>query len=168
VRESAPGFAAAAGGNPRLVPSRLSTGALATGFALGALFDGILLHQILSWHHLTSGYELELREDTLWDGVFNLAMWLVLVAGLVVLRGEALQAPETASARRLVASALVGWGVFHLVDQALFHLALRAHHIRAGENAALYDWGFAAIGILLVVAGWIMAARSRRAVPDPS
>jgi len=33
-----------------------STGFL-LGFALGGFFDGILLHQILQWHHLLSGVE---------------------------------------------------------------------------------------------------------------
>jgi uncharacterized membrane protein len=31
-----------------------ATWAAALGFALGGFFDGILLHQILQWHHLLS------------------------------------------------------------------------------------------------------------------
>ena len=40
------------------------------GFALGGFFDGILLHQILQWHHLLSLVPgvTELRMQVLWDG----------------------------------------------------------------------------------------------------
>ncbi|TIN47498.1 MAG: DUF2243 domain-containing protein, partial [Mesorhizobium sp.] len=34
---------------------RTRVGWLLLGFALGGFFDGIVLHQILQWHHLLSG-----------------------------------------------------------------------------------------------------------------
>ena len=33
---------------------RLAWAAATIGFALGGFFDGILLHQVLQWHHLFS------------------------------------------------------------------------------------------------------------------
>jgi uncharacterized membrane protein len=142
--------------------SRISPGASVLGFALGGFFDGILLHQILRWHHLTSRYDLDRSEQIVWDGIFSLATWLVLVGGLVLLWREVRRAHDVLEPPRLVGSALVGWGVFHLVDQFVFHLALGAHHIRDGGNAALYDWGFTAIGAALIVLGWTIVARRPR------
>lgn len=148
-------------GNRGRMALRISAGATVTGFALGAFFDGILLHQILRWHHLTSRYDLDMDEHVFWDGVFSLAVWLVLVGGLVLLWRELAGPRDALDPARLAGSALVGWGVFHLVDQALFHLALGAHHIRDGGSAGLYDWGFAAIGVALILAGWVVTARPR-------
>ena len=54
------------------------------GFALGGFFDGILLHQILQWHHLFSLVPgmADLRLQVLWDGYFHLLMYVVAFVGL--------------------------------------------------------------------------------------
>jgi uncharacterized membrane protein len=36
------------------VPAGNEVGAAVLGFAFGGFFDGILLHQVLQWHHLLS------------------------------------------------------------------------------------------------------------------
>lgn len=46
---------------------------LALGFGFGGFFDGILLHQILQWHHLLSGLEgarWDIRVLIMTDGLF--------------------------------------------------------------------------------------------------
>jgi uncharacterized membrane protein len=60
-----------------------STGAFPTaagvlfGLGLGGFFDGIVLHQILQWHHMltSAGYRADsvhnLEVNTLWDGIFH-------------------------------------------------------------------------------------------------
>jgi uncharacterized membrane protein len=59
------------------------------GFALGGFFDGILLHQILQWHHLLVGVEGEafssMRVQVLADGLFHLLMYLIAIVGLTML-----------------------------------------------------------------------------------
>lgn len=55
------------------------------------LIDGILLHQMLQWHHLISSWVSPntlkgLQTNTFWDGAFNLAMWLILVAAVFGVR----------------------------------------------------------------------------------
>lgn len=46
------------------------------GLGLGGFFDGIVLHQLLQWHHMltSAGYPPDtvanLRVNTLWDGIF--------------------------------------------------------------------------------------------------
>jgi uncharacterized membrane protein len=59
---------------------------LVLGVGFGGLADGIILHQILGWHHLVcytmncrpaSIAQLE-RENTQ-DGYFHLALWLIVL-----------------------------------------------------------------------------------------
>nr|WP_314623119.1 DUF2243 domain-containing protein [uncultured Noviherbaspirillum sp.] len=40
--------------SPALAPRRLRWAGDLIGIALGGFFDGILLHQVLQWHHLLS------------------------------------------------------------------------------------------------------------------
>ncbi len=128
-----------------------------TGFGLGAFLDGIVLHQVLQWHHLVdrrrSADDLAgLEANTLADGLFHLVSWLLVLVGVLwIARSRAdLRAVPW---RGLVGPLLVGWGLFNITDQLLFHLLLAAHHIRPGEHEQLYDWGYTALGALLVLVG---------------
>ena len=59
------------------------------GFALGGFFDGILLHQVLQWHHFLSlvpGEALrDIRAQILADGLFHVAVYAVAALGLWLL-----------------------------------------------------------------------------------
>ena len=150
------------GGKPDdVIATRERTGAFVFGLGAGALADGLVLHQILQWHHLISRRTSDetvagLERNLLADGIFGLVALGVLLAGLAVLLGRRLEA------RPFIGLALVGWGVFHLLDQALFHLALGAHHIREDVgNGAAYDWGFVALGVVFIGLG-LAVARPRR------
>jgi uncharacterized membrane protein len=133
---------------------------LVLGFGLGMFIDGIVLHQLLQWHHLVAEYESTanvsgLEENTLWDGVFHSAAWVVTLVGVILLwrgRGVSGRLPG----RALVGLLLIGWGAFHAVDQFVFHLALGAHHIRQVENYQVYDWSFFGIGVVFVLTGWAL------------
>ncbi len=130
---------------------------LLTGFGLGAFLDGIVLHQVLQWHHLVVARVpaddlAGLEANTLWDGVFHLVSWLVVVGGLVwTVRSWATLRPVPW--RSLAGALLAGWGAFNVTDQVVFHLLLEAHHIRMVADPELYDWGYTAIGALLVAGG---------------
>ena len=132
------------------------------GFGLGGFLDGIVLHQLLQWHHLVSARETAstvsgLETNTFWDGVFHLSVWAVTVVGIaLVLRSRPVDG------RALAAPALAGWGLFSVLDQLVFHLALGAHHIRETESYQVYDWSFFAFGLALIAAGTLLA-RARRA-----
>jgi uncharacterized membrane protein len=56
---------------------------------------------------------------------------------------------------------LIGWGTFNVVDQFVFHLALGAHHIRMVDDYQVYDWGFTALGVVLVALGWLLVHRAQ-------
>jgi uncharacterized membrane protein len=59
------------------------------GLGLGGFCDGMLLHQVLQWHHMltSAGYPLDsvphLQVNTLWDGVFHLSTYLFVLLGLL-------------------------------------------------------------------------------------
>jgi uncharacterized membrane protein len=140
--------------------SRGSIPGVILGLGLGGLADGIVFHQLLQWHHLiserrTTATVAGLEANTLADGVFHAVMWIVLVVGLV----EVVQTGRRhdLSAARLAGAALVGWGVFNVVDQLVFHLALDLHHIREGANYAVYDWSVFGLGVVLIAAGVLLA-----------
>jgi len=134
------------------------------GWGLGMFLDGIVLHQILQWHHLVS--ELEpadtlagLEANTRWDGLFHGAAWLVALAGVVLLWRARRRAPGEWRLSALIGPLLMGWGAFNVFDQVVFHLALGAHHVRDVEDYAIYDWSYTALGVALIAGGWALARR---------
>src|ERR671939_2128846 len=71
--------------------SRPRAPGLLLGIGLGGFVDGIVLHQILQWHHMLSsdGYPptslQNLQVNTLWDGLFHAFTWVMTAAGLALL-----------------------------------------------------------------------------------
>lgn len=149
----------------------LSISGVAAGIGFGGLIDGIVLHQLLQWHHLISAkVTMEtlsgLQTNTFWDGVFNLVCLGILMAALFGLHRSLLVRPGGSSARLLTGLVLVGWGLFNVVDQLVFHLALGLHHIRMVSDYQLYDWGFFAMGLVLFGGvGWILIQADARVRP---
>jgi uncharacterized membrane protein len=125
------------------------------GFALGGFFDGILLHQILQWHHLLSlvpGTD-DLRFQVLWDGYFHALMYAIALAGLIGLwrvhrRGEGKWGWP------LVAAVLVGFAIWQFVDIGVFHWVLRIHRVRLDSDPLMWDLIWAALfGIVPLLIG---------------
>lgn len=129
------------------------------GVGLGGFLDGIVLHQLLQWHHLVSSRRATttvagLEANTFWDGVFHAAMWVVVAVGVALVARENRRSRDR---RALLGWALVGWGAFNIYDSVVDHWLLGLHHIREGvANEWVYDVAFFAIGIALVVAGWLV------------
>ena len=139
----------------------LAGAAFALGFALSGFFDGILLHQILQWHHLLSALEGDLRFQVVADGWFHAAMYGVAALGLWRLwraRG-ALDAPG--AGRALAAWGLIGFGAWHVVDAVGSHWLLGLHRIRMDAEAPLaWDLGWlAAFGLLPLALGLVLRRR---------
>lgn len=138
------------------------------GFALGGFFDGILLHQVLQWHHLLSlvpGVET-LRAQVLWDGYFHALMYLVALIGLYGLWRNRAAEPER-NGVHLLGSVLVGFGLWHLVDAVLSHWLLGIHRIKLDSpNPLAWDlvW-LAGFGLLPFAAGWLLLRRSEKTQP---
>lgn len=141
---------------------RLRAAAFLLGVGFGGLFDGILLHQVLQWHHLLSGLQGEvygdLRVQVMADGLFHALMYLIASAGVVQLArsGEGLRAPG--AARVLVVGFLYGFGAWHVADSVLSHWLSGIHRIRMDvPNPLFWDllW-FALFGIVPLVAGFVL------------
>ncbi|MFG2168058.1 DUF2243 domain-containing protein [Micromonospora chersina] len=60
--------------------------------------------------------------------------------------------------------ALVGWGLFNLVEGIVDHQILGIHHVHGGPHQLWWDLGFLALGAVLVAVGW--AVQRRAAVVD--
>lgn len=153
------------------------TSGLLFGLGFGGFIDGIVLHQILQWHHMVSdvdGYSVGtvagLEVNTLADGFFHVATWLLVLAGsLVAVRAwqQGRAAPNWSYQTGLM---LTGWGIFNLVEGLINHQLLGVHHVRDDLGSPLsWDIGFLIFGVLLVVGGWLLhrqGIRALRRTPD--
>lgn len=129
------------------------------GFALGGFFDGILLHQILQWHHLLSLVPgmADIRLQVLWDGYFHALMYVIAIAGLWGL-WRAHRNIGDIWGRQLVGAVAIGFGLWHIVDAVLSHWLLGIHRIKLNSpNPLLWDllWFFA-FGVIPLVIGWYL------------
>jgi uncharacterized membrane protein len=130
------------------LPTRSS--ALLLGLGMGGFVDGIVLHQILQWHHMISSVEgrsvttlAGLQANTVADGLFHSATWVLTWAGVVtglVSWRQGRIAPSWSFHLGLV---LVGWGIFNLAD------GIVDHHL-------LWDIGFLVFGAVLVLGGRLL------------
>ena len=146
------------------------------GVGLGGFVDGILLHQLLQWHHMLSSTESDnvgvpdypttsvhgLEMNTVWDGLFHTFTWLSVLVGLWLLYSRV-----THSRGRVWASQalwgwiLFGWGLFNVVEGIIDHHILGIHHVRAGPHELWWDLGFLAFGGILLAGGWLLARAAK-------
>ena len=146
-------------------PGRLRWSGYLLGFGLGGFFDGILLHQILQWHHLLSGLEggafRDLRVQVLADGVFHALMYVIAAAGLWLLWRARRDFAARGADRQLFAALLIGFGVWHAVDAVLSHWLLGIHRIRQdAANPLAWDLAWlVAFGLVPLVLGLLLRRR---------
>lgn len=172
MRAGAPSFPAAAASTKRASTPHFPTRAgLLLGLGLGGFFDGIVLHQILQWHHMVTaaGYpatSLEnLEFNTLMDGLFHAATYVFTVTGLFILWRSARRPHFLWSGRLLLATILMGFGLFNLVEGAVNHHLLGLHHVNetvAVENWIYWDLGFLIWGAAMLIGGWALFRSARR------
>ncbi len=135
------------------------------GVGLGGFFDGIVLHQILQWHHILSsaGFPPDsvhnLQVNTLADGLFHASTYLFVLWGLVKLWRAARKPHFRWSSGLLFASMLVGFGLFNCVEGLVNHQLLGIHHVNETVPPAqwiYWDVGFLLWGLAMLVAGWLL------------
>ena len=141
------------------------------GLGLGGFIDGIVMHQVLQWHHLltsTGDHPMTtvagLEDNTLADGLFHLSTWLLIAAGMALTVHHWQQRSIAPPWRAHLGLLLVGWGTFNLVEGIIDHHILELHHVRDDLGGPTsWDVGFLAFGAMLVLAGAALwnGARSR-------
>jgi len=138
---------------------------LVLGLGFGGFVDGIVLHQILGWHHLicveaycrpTSVGQFQIQNRQ--DGYFHLALWVVSLVGVALLFSAARQTRAAWKGRSFLGAMLAGWGIFNVVEGVIDHHLLGIHHVLPGRShQLLYDLVFLAAGGLLVLIGMALA-----------
>lgn len=148
--------------------------ALLLGIGLGGFVDGIVLHQLLQWHHLLtdegdfpSDTVRGLEQNTFADGLFHVVTWLLVLvgtlAGVSAWQRRRLAPPW----RGHIGLLLIGWGSFNLVEGLLAHHVLGVHHVRDDLGGPLsWDIGFLLSGVVLMFVGWALSRSGRSVVAE--
>jgi uncharacterized membrane protein len=144
---------------------------LLLGVGFGGFVDGILLHQVLQWHHMISATTAHptttlagLEANTLADGLFHVLSWLFVVAGSVTMLRAWQEGRWAPPWRTQVGLVIAGWGTFDLVEGVIDHELLGVHHVRDDLGGPVgWDLGFLVLGLLLVVGGLLLARGGERA-----
>ena len=152
-----------AGAAPRSVPPAAAP-AFLFGMGMGGFVDGIVLHQLLQWHHMLSHTDggntktlAGLELNTLADGLFHGAMWVLVAAAAILAVRARRMGRLSASWRFHTGLVLAGWGVFNIVEGLVNHQLLQIHHVRDDLGGPLaWDLGFLGLSVVLVVAGWLL------------
>jgi len=155
--------------DPHRLRRRFTIAGILLGLGLGGFIDGIVLHQILQWHHMLTDYGKHasfplttvgsLEDNTLWDGLFHLSTWVFVTVGLFML-WRTVTAGYRVTWRSLIGLLLAGWGVFNLIEGIVDHHILTIHHVRDDvADPMWWDLGFLAFGAALVAVGLMLRRR---------
>ena len=126
--------------------TRLTWAGLLLGLGLGGFFDGIVLHQILQWHHMLTGagYPADnlqnLEFNIVWDGIFHASTYVFVAIGLGILWRAARKQHIQWSGKLLPASILIGFGIFNLVEGIADHQLLGLHHVNETVPREQWIW----------------------------
>jgi len=140
------------------------------GLGLGGFFDGIVLHQILQWHHMltSAGFPADdarnLKINTLFDGLFHASTYVFVGIGVALLWRAAHRQHLWWSTKLLIGSMLVGFGAFNVVEGIVNHHLLGLHHVNETvprDEWIYWDLGFLIWGAVMLGAGWTLLRRGR-------
>jgi uncharacterized membrane protein len=137
-------------------------GALLMGAGLGALFDGIVLHQVLQWHAMMSNWVTPIdlvsaKVNMFWDGVFHLYAWVATAVAIAFVVKHVPRAPPSRRGKTVTGGTLGGWGFFNLVEGVVDHHVFQLHHVHPGAGQEIWDAVFLLSGLLLVTMGFGLA-----------
>lgn len=143
------------------------------GLGLGGFFDGILLHQILQWHHMLSSVRPpttvpELELNMVGDGLFEAGTWVMTIVGVILLWRAGKREDVPWSSQAFFGSILVGAGLFNLVEGLIDHQILGIHHVKSGPNELTWDVGFLVVGAILAIVGWLLIRAGQDAIANSS
>jgi len=130
------------------------------GVGLVAFIDETVFHQLLHWHHF---YDLGTPElGLVSDGFFHALSWFATIGGLFLVAD--LRRRGAFWGARWWGGVLVGAGGFQLYDGVIQHKLLGIHQIRYVDNLVVYDVVWMVTAVVLIVAGIVLLARTRKPV----
>ncbi|MCM4080717.1 DUF2243 domain-containing protein [Paractinoplanes hotanensis] len=130
------------------------------GLGIATTVDEVVFHQLLHWHHF---YDRSTPAVGLVsDGILHAASFFAAVASLFLL--SSLRRRGAFQARPWWGALLAAAGAFQLYDGTVQHKLMQLHQIRYGVDLTAYDWAWNIVAVLLIVAGVVLLARSRRVV----
>jgi uncharacterized membrane protein len=137
------------------------------GLGLGGFFDGIVLHQLLQWHHMASQrvppVSVEaLRFNTRLDGLFHALTYAFVAVGIALLWRAARRGRLRWSTGAFIGTLLMGFGLFNVVEGLVNHQLLGLHHVNETVPPARriwWDMGFLAWGGAMLAGGWALWRR---------
>jgi len=139
------------------------------GLGFGGFADGIVLHQILGWHHVVCNTLdcqplsiQQLEHQNMQDGFFLLITWIVSLTGVVMLFHAARHQVSDWSARGLFGAMLAGWGLFNFIEGMINHQILGIHHVLPGNHQLLCDILYLTLGLVCIYVGMRMTTSSRK------
>jgi uncharacterized membrane protein len=141
------------------------------GLGIGGFFDGILLHQVLQWHHMltSAGYPADslnnLEFNVFWDGLFHATTYIFVIVGLALLWRAARKPHVRWSGKMLAGALLIGFGAFNIVEGIVDHHILGIHHVNETvpvEQWIYWDVGFLLWGVLMLAGGWLLLRAGKR------
>jgi uncharacterized membrane protein len=143
---------------------------LLMGLGFGGFVDGIVLHEILQWHHMISNAEptdtlAGLELNVVADGFFHVGTWLLVMAGTILTVRSWRQGRLAPNWSFHLGLLLLGWGVFNVVEGLIDHMLLGVHHVRddlGGPRS--WDIGFLVFGVVQIVVGWLIHRRGARSL----
>lgn len=147
------------------------------GLGIGGFFDGIILHQVLQWHHLltSAGHPVDsienLQLNILADGLFHVVTYIFVAAGLVLLYRSAREPHPPWPIKPWIGALLTGFGLFNVVEGLIDHHLLGIHHVNETvppEQWIFWDLGFLAWGAGMLVVGWaLLRSHEKTRYADP-
>lgn len=156
----------------KLEPRNRSGLLVAAGLLIGAgllagFVDGILLHEILQWHHMITSVRpltnlSAVEANTLGDGLFHLGTWTLTVIGIILLWIAGGRSDVPWSPKIFGGSLLLGAGLFDVIEGLIDHQILGIHHVKPGPNQLAWDMGFLTLGAILAVMGWILLRSGKK------
>ena len=114
----------------------------------GGFVDGIVLHEILQWHHMITGAEPSetlagLELNVVADGFLYVVTWLLVMAGSIRTLVSWRQVRVAPTWSFYFGLLVAGWGFFNVVEGLIDHQLLGVHHVRDDLGAPLsWDIGF--------------------------
>lgn len=159
------------------IHKRARMGTVIMGVGLGGFADGILLHQILQWHHMLSSIMPPSQMDAMvvnmrWDGIFHAFVWLMTLSGGFMVWNSGRHRTVLPHGVWFAGWLIFGWGLFNFIEGIVNHHIFSLHHVRYAGDIYGADpsmaWGIGFIlvgGLGFMLVGWLVSRYGMRLTP---